>query len=92
MISGSVLHSLVYAQECALLVIFRIYNTKKNPGGCTGYPKKYWNLVFVSPKCDKRLGYTRYQIRVWGLEFEVGGKFLLRQLTGFQIRQKHQAC
>jgi hypothetical protein len=47
--------------------------------------------VLVSPKCSKRLGYARYRIRVWGLEFEVGSKFLLRQLTGFLIRQKHQA-
>jgi hypothetical protein len=45
--------------------------------------------VFVIPKCGKRLGYTRYQIQVWALEFEVGSKFLLRQLAGFLIRQKH---
>jgi hypothetical protein len=48
--------------------------------------------VLVSPKCGKRVGYARYQIRVRGLEFEVGNKFLLRQLIGFLIRQKHQAC
>jgi hypothetical protein len=48
--------------------------------------------VFVSPKCGKRLGYARYRIQVRGLEFEVGSKFLLRQLAGFLIRQKHQAC
>jgi hypothetical protein len=41
--AGSVLHGLVYTHECALLVNFRIHDTKKNPGGCTGYPKKYWN-------------------------------------------------
>jgi hypothetical protein len=41
--SRSVLHGLVYAHECALLVNFRIHNMKKNPGGCTRYPKKYWN-------------------------------------------------
>jgi hypothetical protein len=29
--SGSVLHGLVYAPECALLVIFLIYNAKKIP-------------------------------------------------------------
>jgi hypothetical protein len=90
--SGSVLHGLVYAHECTLLVNFRIHDAKKNPGGRTGYPKKYWNPVFVSPKCGKRLGYTRYRIQVQGLEFEVGSKFLLRQLTGFLIRQEHQAC
>jgi hypothetical protein len=48
--------------------------------------------ALVSPKCGKRLGYARYQIRVRGLEFEVGSKCLPRQLTGFLIRQKHQAC
>jgi hypothetical protein len=48
--------------------------------------------VLVSPKCDKRLGYARYQIRVRGLEFEVGSKFSLRQLTGSLIRQKYRAC
>jgi hypothetical protein len=74
--SGSVLHGLVYAHECALLVNFCIYDAKKNPDGHTGYPKNYWNLVFVSPKCGKRLGYARYQIQVLGLEFEVGNKCL----------------
>jgi hypothetical protein len=57
--SGSVLHGLVYAHECTLLVNFRIHDTKKNPDGCTGYPKKYQNPVIVSPKCGKRLGYAR---------------------------------
>jgi hypothetical protein len=84
--SGSVLHGLVYAHECALLLNFRIYNAKKNPDGRTGYPENYWNPVFISPKCGKRLGYTRYQIRVQGLKFEVGNKYLFRQLTGILIR------
>jgi hypothetical protein len=53
---------LVYAHECALLVNFCVYDTKKNLGGCTGYPKNYWNPVFVSPKYSKRLGYARYHI------------------------------
>jgi hypothetical protein len=90
--SGSVLHGLVYAHECALLVILCIYVAKKYPGGCTGYPEKYWNPVFVSPKCGKRLGYVKYRIQVQGLEFEVGNKFLLTQLTGLLIRQKCQTC
>jgi hypothetical protein len=75
--SGSVLHGLVYAHECALLVIFRIHYAKKNPDGCTMYPEKYWNPVFVSPKCGKRLGYARYRIQV---------------LRNTRIRQKRQAC
>jgi hypothetical protein len=41
--SGSVLSGLVYAHECAMLVNFYIHDTKKNLGGHTGYPKKYWN-------------------------------------------------
>jgi hypothetical protein len=90
--SGSVLHCLVYAHECALLVNFRIHDARKNPDGRTGYLEKYWNPIFVSPKCGKKLDYARYQIQVRGLEFEVGSKFLLRKLTGLLIRQKHQAC
>jgi hypothetical protein len=27
-----------------------------------------------------------------GIEFEVSGKFLLRQLAGFLMRQKNRAC
>jgi hypothetical protein len=88
--SGFVMHGLVYAHECALLVNFRIHDTKKNPSGRTGYHVKYRNPIFVSPKCDKRLGYARYRIQVRGLEFEVGSKFMLRQLTGILIRQKRQ--
>jgi hypothetical protein len=64
-------------------------NAKKNLDERTGYRKKYLNHLFVSPKCGKRLGYARYQIQVQGLEFEVGCKFLLRQLDGFLILQKH---
>jgi hypothetical protein len=90
--SGSVLHGVVYAHECALLVNIHIYDAKKNPSGRTGYPKKYWNPVFVSPKCGKRLGYARYRIQVQGLEFEVGSMFLFRQLTGFSICQNYQTC
>jgi hypothetical protein len=90
--SGPVLHGLVYAHEYALLVNFCIHDAKKNPGERTRYPEKYWNPVFVSPKCSKTLGYARYRIQVQGLEFEVGNKFLLRQLTGLLIRQKCQTC
>jgi hypothetical protein len=54
--SGSILYGLVYTPECALLVNFRIHDTKKNLDGCTGYPENYWNHFFVSPKCGKRLG------------------------------------
>jgi hypothetical protein len=80
--SCSVLHGPAYTHECALLVKFCIHDAKKNPDGCIRYPEKHWNPVSVSPKCGKRLGYARYRIQVQGLEFEVGNKFLLRQLIG----------
>jgi hypothetical protein len=89
---GSILRGLVYAPECALLVIFHIYDGKKNPSGRTGYPKNYWNPFLVCPKSNKRFVLTRYQTQVQGLESEVGSKFLLWQLTGFMIRQRCQAC
>jgi hypothetical protein len=89
---GFVLHGLVHAHKCALLMDFRIHDAKKNAGGRTGYPKNYWNPIFVSPKCGKRLGYARYQIQVQSLEFEVGNKCLPRQLASLLIRQRCQAC
>jgi hypothetical protein len=39
--SGSVLHGLIFTQECALLVIFLYPRYEENPGGRVGYPKKY---------------------------------------------------
>jgi hypothetical protein len=45
------MHGLVYAHECALLVNYRIHDAKKNPGGRTRYHEKYWNPIFLSPKC-----------------------------------------
>jgi hypothetical protein len=86
--SGSVLHGLVYAHECTLLVNFCIHDAKKNPGGRTGYPENYWNPIFVSPKCGERLGYARYRIQVQGLEFEVGAP----AVNWSPICQKCQAC
>jgi hypothetical protein len=86
------MHGLVYAHECALLVNFCIHNTKKILVDALGTVRNTRTHVFVSPKCGKRLGYARYQIRVRGLEFDVDSKFLPRQLTDFLICQKHQAC
>jgi hypothetical protein len=40
----------------ALLEIFRVYDAKKNLGGCTEYADNYRDLFFVSPKCGKGLG------------------------------------
>jgi hypothetical protein len=90
--SGSVLHGLLYAHECALLVSFRIHDTKKIVVNALGTLRNTGIHAFVSLKCRKKLGYARYQIRVWGLEFKVGSKYLPRQLTGFLISQKHQTC
>jgi hypothetical protein len=56
---GSVLHGLVYAHECALLVSFYIYYTKK----ISVHTLRITGIhVSVSPKCSKRLGYARYQL------------------------------
>jgi hypothetical protein len=89
---GSVLHGLVYAHECALLVNFCIHDMKKISVDAPGTLRNTGIHAFISPKCGKKLGYARYQIRVRGLEFEVGSKYLPRQFTGFLIRQIHQAC
>jgi hypothetical protein len=62
--SGSVLHGLVYAQECALLVNFRIHDTKKILVDAMGTLRNTGIHAIVSPKCGKRLGYARYRIRV----------------------------
>jgi hypothetical protein len=56
----SVLCGLVYAHGCALLVCIRVYDAKKNPGGCTGYPENHWDSFFISPKCGKRMGLTGF--------------------------------
>jgi hypothetical protein len=85
----SVLHGLVYAHECALLVSFHIHDTKKIPMDALGTLRNTRIHASVSLKCGKRLGYDRYQIRVRGLELEVGSKFLPRQLTSFLICQEH---
>jgi hypothetical protein len=38
-------------------------------------------------------GFDRYtKFKSKGIEFEVGGKYLFRQLTGLLIRQSCQAC
>jgi hypothetical protein len=57
---GSVLYGLVYAHGCALLVHICVYDAKKNPGGCTGYPENHWDSFFVSPKCSKIIGLTGF--------------------------------
>jgi hypothetical protein len=59
-IPGSVLCGPVYAHGCALLVCIRVYDAKKNPGGCTGYLENHWDSFFVSPKSGKRIGLTGF--------------------------------
>jgi hypothetical protein len=60
--SGSVLHGLVYAHECALLVSFRIHDTKKILVDALGTLRNNGIQASVSPKFGKRLGYARYRI------------------------------
>jgi hypothetical protein len=57
---GSVLCGLVYAYGCTLLAYIRVYDAKKNSGGCTGYPENHWDSFFVSPKCGKRMDLTGF--------------------------------
>jgi hypothetical protein len=90
--SGSVLHGLVFAHQCVLLVNFCIHDMKKIPVDALCTLRNIGTHALISPKCGAKLGYAINQIRVRGLEFEVGNKYLPRQLTGFFIRQKHQAC
>jgi hypothetical protein len=49
--SGSVLHGLVCAHECALLVSFRIHDTKKIPLDALGTLRNTGIHVLISPKC-----------------------------------------
>jgi hypothetical protein len=68
---GSVLCGPVYAHGCALLVCIHVY-----------VPENHWDSFFVSPKCSKRNGFDRFpEFKSKGIEFEVGGKYLFRQLT-----------
>jgi hypothetical protein len=43
-------------------------------------------------KMRQKIGLHQVPIQVKGLEFEVGNKCLLRQLTGLLIRQRCEAC
>jgi hypothetical protein len=61
---GSVLHGLVFAHECALLVSFRIHDTKKIPVDALGTLRNTGIHTLISPKCGTKLDYTRYRIRV----------------------------
>jgi hypothetical protein len=66
---------------------------EKNSGGRTGYPENHWDLFFVSPKYGKKNEFDRFsEFKSKGIEFEVGDKYLFRQLTGLLIRQSCQAC
>jgi hypothetical protein len=67
--SGPILHGLVFARECALLVNFRIHDTKKIPVDALGTIRNTGIYALVSPKSDTR----------WitlGTEFESGDSSL----------------
>jgi hypothetical protein len=49
--SGSVLHGLVFAHECALLVNFRIHDTKKILVDALGTLRNTGIHALISPKC-----------------------------------------
>jgi hypothetical protein len=63
--SGSVLHGLVFAHECALLVNFRIHDTKKFLVDALGTLRNTEIHALISPKCS-----TSWIMR--GTEFESG--------------------
>jgi hypothetical protein len=65
-----------------VLVNFRIHDMNKISVDALGTLRNTGIHAFVSPKCGKKLGYARYQIRVRGLDFEVVSKYLPRQFTG----------
>jgi hypothetical protein len=48
---GSILHGLVFTHECALLVNFRIHDTKKILVGALGTLKNTGIHALISPKC-----------------------------------------
>jgi hypothetical protein len=68
--SGFILHSLVFTQECALLVIFYIHDTKKIPADALGTLRNAGIHASVSPKCG-----TSWITR--GPEFESGNSNLM---------------
>jgi hypothetical protein len=89
---GSVLCGLVYAPGYALLVIFRVYDAKKILVDALGTLRTTRTLslnVLNVAKEGVRPG-PRHKSK--GIEFEVGDKYLLRQLTGLLIRQSYQDC
>jgi hypothetical protein len=49
--SGSILHGLAFAQECALLVILCFHDTKKILADALGPLRKTGIHASVSPKC-----------------------------------------
>jgi hypothetical protein len=59
---GSVLHGLVFAHECVLLVSFRIHDTKKILVDGLGTLRNTGIHTLISPKCDTKLDYARYRI------------------------------
>jgi hypothetical protein len=50
--SGSALYGLVFAHECALLVNFRIHDTKKIPVDALGTLRNTRIHALMSTKCD----------------------------------------
>jgi hypothetical protein len=71
---------------------FLCLRRRENPGGRTGYPENYWNSFFLSPKCGKEWVRPGPRLKSKGIEFELGDKYLLWQLTGLLIHQSCQAC
>jgi hypothetical protein len=71
---------------------FPCLRREENPSGRTGYPKNYWNSFFVVLNAAKDWVRPGSKLKSKGIEFDVGDKYLLWQLTGLLIRQSCQAC
>jgi hypothetical protein len=89
---GSVLCGLVYAPKCALLVTSRVYDAKKILVDALGTLRTTGTLSLQVLNAAKERVRPGPRLNSKGIEFEVGDKYLLRQLTGLLIRQSYQAC
>jgi hypothetical protein len=89
---GSVLCGLVYAPECALLVTFRVYDAKRILVDALGTLRTTGTLSLKVLNAAKEGVRPGPRLKSKGIEFEVGDKYVLRQLTGLLIHQSCQAC
>jgi hypothetical protein len=88
----SILCGLVYAPGCALLVTFHVYDAKKIPVDALGTLGTTGILSLYVLNAAKDWVRPDPRLKSKGIEFEVGNKYMLRQLTGLLIHQNCHAC